>query len=93
LQAEWQRHSHLFLHPFSSIEDGVAQLGAVQIWANAAQDPARAVAQYRQALALGGTRTLPELFAAAGAELAFDDHAVRVAANLMEDTIDELERG
>jgi len=92
LQAEWQRHSPLFLHPFSSIEDGVAQLGAVQIWANALHDPVQTAARYRQALSLGGTRTLPELFAAAAAELAFDDHTLREAANLMEDTIDELER-
>ncbi len=93
LQAEWQRHSSLFLHPFSSIEDGLAQVGAVQIWANALHDPVQAAASYRQSLSLGGTRTLPELFAAAGAELAFDDHTLREAANLMEDTIDELERG
>ncbi len=93
LQAEWQRHSHLFLHPFSSIEDGVSQLGAVQIWANAAHDPAQAVSRYHQALSLGGTRTLSELFAAAGAELSFDDHTLREAANRMEDTIDDLERG
>ncbi len=93
LHAEWQRHDSLFLHPFSSIEEGVAQLGAVQIWANALRDPTQAVARYRQALSLGGTRILPELFAAAGAELAFDDHTLREAANLMEDTIDELERG
>jgi len=93
LQAEWQRHSSLLLHPFSSIEDGVAQLGAVQIWANALHDPIQAAARYRQSLSLGGTRILPELFAAAGAELAFDDHTLREAANLMEDTIDELERG
>jgi len=92
LQAEWQRHGHLFLHPFSSIEDGVAQLGAVQIWAKAVHDPRQAVGRYRQALSLGGTRTLSEVFAAGGAELAFDDHTLREAANLMEDTIDELER-
>jgi len=71
----------------------VAQLGAVQIWANALHDPIQAAARYRQSLSLGGTRILPELFAAAGAELAFDDHTLREAANLMEDTIDELERG
>ncbi len=93
LHAEWQRHSPLFLHPFSSIGDGVAQLGAVQIWANALHDPVQAAAGYRQALSLGETRTLSELFAASGAELAFDDHTLRQAANLMEDTIDELERG
>jgi len=93
LHAEWQCRSPLFLHPFSAVEEGVAQLGAVQIWANALHDPVQAAADYRQALSLGGTRTLPELFAAAGAELAFDDHTLREAANLMEDTIDELERG
>jgi oligoendopeptidase F len=70
LEAEWHRQLHLFHHPFYYIEYGIAQLGALKVWANARRDPADALDRYRAALRLGGTRSLPELFDAAG--VAFD---------------------
>ena len=73
------------------MEYGLAQLGAVQIFGNALQDQAKAVAAYRQALALGGTVTLPQLFATAGARFAFDSAILKTAVGLMEQVIDELE--
>lgn len=68
----WHRKVHIFGSPFYYVEYGLAQLGALQIWRNALADHAGAVAAYRSALTLGYTRTLPELFAAAGARFAFD---------------------
>ena len=44
----------------------MAQIGAMQVWRNSLEDYDKALADYRYALSLGGTRTLPE---AAGAEL------------------------
>jgi oligoendopeptidase F len=67
-------------------------MGAVQVWRNSLADPARAVADYRHALALGGTKPLPELFAAAGAKFAFDADTLGGLVRLIEDTIDELEK-
>jgi oligoendopeptidase F len=73
----WHRQLHLFLSPFYYIEYGVAQLGALQIWLSATRSNyAGAVERYRSSLALGGTRPLPELFAAAGARLAFDEETM-----------------
>src|SRR5262249_11241649 len=65
----WLAQPHIFVNPFYYIEYGIAQLGALQVWRNALGDQAGAVAAYREALALGATRPLPELFAAAGARL------------------------
>jgi oligoendopeptidase F len=87
----WHRKQHIHRTPFYYIEYGLAQLGAVQVWANALQDQAGAVADYRQALALGGTVPLPQLFAAAGARFAFDAATLGKAVQLMEDTIAQLE--
>jgi oligoendopeptidase F len=87
----WHSQSHVFQDPFYYIEYGMAQLGAVQIWANALHDQADAVTSYRKALALGATATLPELYAAAGATFAFDVGSLRTAVDLIEHTIDELE--
>jgi oligoendopeptidase F len=68
----WYRQLHIFLYPFYYIEYGIAQIGALQVWRNSLKDQGRAVAQYREALALGNTRSLPELYRAAGVEFTFD---------------------
>ncbi|GIW86308.1 MAG: oligoendopeptidase F [Isosphaeraceae bacterium] len=67
----WHRQLHIFLYPFYYIEYGIAQLGALQVWQAARTNPAEAVAAYRRGLALGGSRPLPELFAAAGIRFDF----------------------
>lgn len=87
----WQRKIHIFEVPFYYIEYGLAQLGAVQVWRNALNNPARAVADYRRALALGGNAPLPQLYAAAGARFAFDEATVREAVTLIEKTLADLE--
>ena len=87
----WQRLLHIFYWPFYYVEYGVAQLGAVQVWRNALHDQAAALTQYRQALALGNTISLPQLFAAAGARFAFDTATLREAVTLIEQTIEDLE--
>ena len=87
----WHHQLHIFGSPFYYIEYGLAQLGAVQVWANARRDQQKAVSDYRQALRLGATVPLPELFAAAGAKFAFDEETVKRAANLLEDVIQEME--
>ncbi len=86
----WQRKMHIFQVPFYYIEYGLAQLGAMQIWRNALQDQAGAVAAYRRALALGCTVPLPELFATAGAKFAFDAETLGEMVRLGEDTINQL---
>jgi oligoendopeptidase F len=88
----WQHKLHITQSPFYYVEYGLAQLGAVQVWRNAMSSQSRAVAAYRQALSLGETVTLPELYAAAGARFAFDASTLRDAVALMEKTILELER-
>lgn len=87
----WHRKIHIFTSPFYYIEYGMAQLGAVQVWANALQNQPRAVQDYKRALALGGTAPLPKLFETAGAKFKFDAPTLRDAVALMEKTIHELE--
>jgi len=90
LKTGWHRKLHIHQVPFYYVEYGMAQLGAIQIFANAIQDQARAVASYRQALALGGKASLPELFATAGGKFGFDVETVHQAVSLLEDTIESL---
>ncbi len=87
----WHRKLHIHQVPFYYVEYGLAQLGAVQIFGNALQDQAGALASYRKALSLGGTATLPQLFEAAGAKFGFDSAILKNAVDLMEKVIGELE--
>ncbi|MBI3997519.1 MAG: M3 family oligoendopeptidase [Armatimonadetes bacterium] len=83
----WQRQLHLFTVPFYYIEYAIAELGALQVWLRARTDPSGAVRRYREALALGGSRPLPDLFAAASAEFDFSartlDGAMRAVADVL----------
>jgi oligoendopeptidase F len=80
LDVLWHRQLHVFLYPFYYIEYGIAEMGALQVWRRSRSDHAGAVRQYREALALGGTRPLPELFQAAGARF---DFTIQTMAPLM----------
>jgi len=86
----WHRKLHIFHVPFYYIEYGMAQVGALQVWRNALTDQSGAVATYRAALALGGTRPLPALFAAAGAAFRFDEPMLKDLVELIETTLAQL---
>lgn len=62
----WQRQLHLFEVPLYYIEYGIAQLGAIGLWMQFRENKEAALDNYIRSLSLGGTRTLPELYKAAG---------------------------
>jgi oligoendopeptidase F len=89
--ARWYQQPHFFGSPFYYIEYGIAQLGALQVWRNSLRDGGEAVRKYRESLALGATRPLPELFRAAGARLIFDSEGMRELISLVEEELAKLE--
>jgi oligoendopeptidase F len=88
--ARWYQQPHFFGSPFYYIEYGIAQLGALQVWRNSLQDGPDAVRKYREALALGATRALPDLFKAAGARLIFDSDGMGELISLVEQELAKL---
>ena len=86
-EASWQRQLHLFEVPFYYIEYGIAQLGAIGMWKQYRENPRTAIDNYVQALAKGGTLTLPDLYRTAG--LPFDFSAERIR-ELMDMVREEL---
>jgi oligoendopeptidase F len=88
----WHRQLHIHTLPFYYIEYGLAQLGAVQVWANALKDQKQAVENYRKALALGSTVSLPELFEAADAKFSFDAKTLKIYVDLIEEQMEKLEQ-
>jgi oligoendopeptidase F len=73
----WQRQLHLFEVPFYYIEYGIAQLGAIGMWMQYKQDKKKAISNYIHALSLGGTKTLPELYKAAGLSFDFSPEKIK----------------
>lgn len=85
----WQKQLHLFEVPFYYIEYGIAQLGAIGLWKQFKNDKSKAIENYMTALSLGGTRTLPELYAAAGLKFDFSGSYVK---ELMDFVFEELKQ-
>jgi len=90
LSYSWHQKLHPFTVPLYYVEYGIAQLGALGIWINSRADDRQAVKDYRGALALGGTRPLPDLFAAAGVRFDFSPETVRPAVAELRRQLDSL---
>jgi oligoendopeptidase F len=86
----WHRQPHIFTSPFYYVEYGIAQLGALQVWWNSRKDKSKAIGDYHRALALGGSRPLPELFAAAGCRFAFDRETIKPLVELVQGELAKL---
>lgn len=86
----WHRQLHIFLHPFYYVEYGIAQLGALQVWANSKRHKRDALASYHRALALGNSRPLPELFEAAGCKFSFNRETVKPLVQLVKNELAKL---
>lgn len=90
-RAQWQKQSHLFSHPLYYIEYGIAELGSLQLWLKAQREGERAaIDAYIKALALGGSRPLPDLFAAAGITFDFGESTIARVADSVEAELDRL---
>jgi oligoendopeptidase F len=90
-KGSWQRQLHIFEVPFYYIEYGIAQLGALQLWKNFKSNPKQTLYQYKQALALGYTRTIPEIYQAAGIKFDFSPNSVKEVFDFLKFEIAKLE--
>ena len=89
-EVSWQQQGHLYGVPFYYIEYGIAQLGSLQLWDTQLRDPQKALDDYANAMRLGGTKTLPDLFSAADLKLGFDEgHFLSLLGNV-ESALSEL---
>ncbi|REJ81308.1 MAG: M3 family oligoendopeptidase [Bacteroidetes bacterium] len=81
LEAMWQKQLHLYEVPFYYIEYGMAQLGAIALWRNYKKDPAKTLKQYKEALSLGYTCSIPEVYKTAGIRFDFSADYIRELAD------------
>ncbi len=86
----WHRQLHIFLHPFYYVEYGIAQLGALQVWVNSKRNKSQALEAYLRGLSLGGSRPLPELFAAADCRFDFSVETVKPLVEMVQTELVKL---
>ena len=86
----WQKQLHIFEVPFYYIEYGMAQLGAIAMWRNYKQNPSKTMQQYKDALALGYTKSIPEVYSAAGVEFDFSETYVSELASFVKEELKKL---
>jgi oligoendopeptidase F len=87
----WHAILHFFAIPFYYIDYGIAQLGALQVWLHSRSNYREAVEQYWHALTFGGSRPLPELFAAAGVRFQFDYEILKPLMDAIEEELQRTE--
>jgi oligoendopeptidase F len=72
------------------IEYLIAQLGALQLWANYKKAPQRTINQYIKGLSLGGSRPLPELYKAVGIKFDFSEKMLEKLLNEVNNELESL---
>jgi oligoendopeptidase F len=88
----WQNQLHIYEVPFYYIEYGFAQLGALGVWANYKSDPAKGIAQYKDALALGNIKTIPEVYEKAGVKFDFSESIIKRLMETVSFVLDALRK-
>jgi len=86
----WQKQLHIFEVPFYYIEYGMAQLGAIAVWKNYKENPEKGLQQYIEALKLGYTKTIKEIYETAGIKFDFSAEYVKELADFVKAEIDNL---
>ncbi|MBS1774898.1 MAG: M3 family oligoendopeptidase [Bacteroidetes bacterium] len=86
----WQKQLHLFEVPFYYIEYGIAQLGAIAMWRQYRTNREVALNNYMNALSLGYTKTLKELYATAGIQFDFSPEYVKELGEFMQSRLSEM---
>lgn len=87
----WQRQLHLFEVPFYYIEYGMAQLGALAIWKNSKEDFEKTIADYKKAMALGYTKSIPGVYEEANITFDFSKKNIKELAEFVESELKEYE--
>jgi oligoendopeptidase F len=86
----WQTQLHLFEVPFYYVEYGMAQLGAIAVWRNYKKNPDRAIDQYMEALKLGYTKSIGDIYQTAGIEFNFSKAYVKELVDFVKEELEKI---
>ncbi len=86
----WQKQLHIFELPFYYIEYGMAQLGAIAVWKNFKENPEKTISQYKEALGLGYSLSVPEIYEKAGIKFDFSKKYIKELMDFMVKELSEI---
>ncbi|HEV7351207.1 M3 family oligoendopeptidase [Telluribacter sp.] len=86
----WQRQLHIYEVPFYYIEYGIAQLGAIGVWKNYREDPQAGLQGYLDALKLGYTAPIGEIYAAARVPFDFSKEHITELMDFVKKELEQL---
>ncbi|SKB28412.1 M3 family oligoendopeptidase [Daejeonella lutea] len=87
----WQKQLHIFEVPFYYVEYGIAQLGAIAVWKNYKENPEKGLHDYLEALKLGYTKTIKQIYETAGIEFNFSKSYVKELVEFVKDELKKLD--
>ena len=88
----WHKQLHIFELPFYYIEYGIAQLGAIGVWKNYKQNPGKGLEGYLNALKLGYTKPMGEIYAAANIPFNFSKEHIASLMDFVKGELKALKR-
>lgn len=91
LAYSWHKQLHIFEVPFYYVEYGFAQLGALGVWKNCNTDKTAGLHAYKEALKLGYTCSIPEIYRTAGIQFDFSANYIQSLFAFLEDALRSLE--
>lgn len=86
----WQKQLHLYEVPFYYIEYGMAQLGAIAMWREFILKGDKALNNYMEALKLGYTKSIGEIYETAGIKFNFSASYVKELADFIKDELSKI---
>lgn len=86
----WQRQLHIYEVPFYYIEYGIAQLGAIAIWKKYRENKTAGLKGYLDALRLGYTATIPEIYNTAQIPFDFSKDYIAELMNFVKSELESL---
>ncbi|WP_096188127.1 M3 family oligoendopeptidase [Evansella halocellulosilytica] len=84
LKHQWHKVLHIFEVPFYYIDYVIAQLGAVQMYKQYCDNPTQALKNYKKALSLGSSKSLSEVYEAAGIQFDFSEKMIKELMEFIE---------
>lgn len=88
----WLPVLHIFEIPFYYIEYAIAQLGALQMYKQYKENPKQALQNYKKALSLGSSESLPEVYEAAGIRFDFSSETIKELMAFVEAELELLKQ-
>ncbi|MFD3449020.1 M3 family oligoendopeptidase [Microbacteriaceae bacterium 4G12] len=91
LEIKWLSILHIFEVPFYYIEYAIAQIGALQMYKQYKENPKQTLMNYKQALSLGSTKSVKEVYEAAGIRFDFSAQTIQELMELVEKELELFE--